>query len=90
MNKVIEIEHEALEAAAEQSYAKLREMWVTLRRDIDEGNIVRVLIRSPRIIGHGYKDLIDNTTLNRFLTNFELEYSSIIGTKPKNKPDIMH
>lgn len=83
MNKVIEIKHEALEAAAEQSYAKIREMSVTFRRFINEGNMVPVLIISPRIIGHGYKDLIDNTSLNSFLTNFEQECSSIIGTKPK-------
>ncbi|MCZ2480026.1 hypothetical protein [Aquirufa nivalisilvae] len=83
MKDMIMIEHVALESAAEHSHDKLREMWVQLKKDIDDGHHIRIITKSPRIIGHGFKDLYDITTLNLFITKFEDDYSSIIGTKTK-------
>ncbi|CAM3836234.1 hypothetical protein [Aquirufa aurantiipilula] len=82
MKNIIKIEHEALESAAECSYSKLSEIWVQLRKDIDEGNHIRVNVKSSRIIGHGFKDIYDNTTLNLFISKFENEFHFIIGSKP--------
>ncbi|AWL07963.1 hypothetical protein HME7025_00078 [Aquirufa nivalisilvae] len=82
MKNIIMIEHEAIESAAEHSYSKLSEIWVQMRKDIAEGNQIRVNTKSKRIIGHGFKDLYDLTTLNLFINKFEAEFGDIIGINP--------
>ncbi|MHA8104800.1 hypothetical protein [Aquirufa nivalisilvae] len=82
MKNIIMIEQEALESAAEHSYSKLSEIWVQMRKDIDEGNQIRVNIKSRRTIGHGFKDLYDITTLNLFINRFEAEFGDIIDINP--------